>query len=530
MADTLHSSLQIGEEEIPQRPIAHHQSNEEQVSIIRKEFVDLTGNHFSAVILNQLLYWTQRVRDFDLLLEEERSFHPECNVSPRHGWIYKTATDLNEETMLGISHPTMRKYLKQLIAQRWIDERSHPIDKWNKTTQYRVNLRKLQEDLMAIGRNLPDIYLKSFTSSLVKEAFLHKLPETLDKETSNVRILHSNENESTLSSSNEEISNVRNLHSDEKNFDSNEENFHSDVKNLHSYTYTENTSENKNKEHTQDARAREGFDENFFNEVLGAWKKYIGQEVHLTEERKRQLTSLLAIHFQNNLSQWEQFCKRVKTSPFLMGEGARKWRVTLDWVLSESNLLKILEGNFDNPEILEQKKEEEAQKAREKEIQETLASIEDPIWKKWCTQLICPPPLNAYGLRRNPISLFDLNCIANAWFDECEGRLVWIASEDERVLDRIQSLQFNILHVIEREYPKATCIRTHIKVRPQPVKANCQAETFFPPAETLDQETSFFSSDATHTGCAISNLAFQSKTGTLPSFHTSSNRGEQFHE
>ena len=83
-----------------------------RVAVIRREFVDLTGDHFSAVVLNQLLYWTQRVKDFDLLLEEERNFNPDFNVLPRHGWIYKTAYELIEETMLKASPPTMRKYLR----------------------------------------------------------------------------------------------------------------------------------------------------------------------------------------------------------------------------------------------------------------------------------------------------------------------------------------------------------------------------------------------------------------------------------
>jgi len=514
-----HNTQMEGRESSPKQT-AVHQPNDDQVSIIRKEFVALTGDHFSAVILNQLMYWTQRVKDFDLLLEEEKNFHPECNVSSRHGWIYKTAVDLIEETMLGISHPTMRKYLKHLIDQGWIDERAHPLDKWNKTTQYRVNIRKLQEDLIAIGRNLPDIFLRAFSSSLREvhpnehqKAFLlneessnvKNLQLTGNSDTlhSNVENLHSNEssNESFLSFPplSEEISNVRILHSNAGNLHSDVSSFHSNVKNLHSYTYTETTTENKNKEHTQRTCARE-----FFDEICEIWKKHIGQDVILTEERKRQLNSLLTLHFQNDLSQWGEFCERVKASPFLMGEGARKWRVTLDWVLSRGNLLKILEGNFDNPEILEQKKAKDTQKAREKEIQETLASIEDPMWKKWCTQLIFPPPLNAYGLRRDPISLFDLQGIANAWFDECEDRIIWIASEDERVLNRIYSLQFNILNVIGRDYPKSTCIQTRLKARSP--------------------------SNTTHTDWTISELSFQDKMNAHPSFNSSSNTEEKPHE
>src|SRR3546814_12607603 len=88
------------------------------VSIIRREFVVLTGNHFCAVILNQLLYWTLRVKDFDNLLREERFYNAECNTAPRHGWIYKTAQELNQETMLGLSPPSIRKYLKRSEERR----------------------------------------------------------------------------------------------------------------------------------------------------------------------------------------------------------------------------------------------------------------------------------------------------------------------------------------------------------------------------------------------------------------------------
>ncbi len=48
-------------------------SKDAQVSLIRGELVALTGNHFLAIVLNQLLYWTQRVKDFDLMLEEEKA-------------------------------------------------------------------------------------------------------------------------------------------------------------------------------------------------------------------------------------------------------------------------------------------------------------------------------------------------------------------------------------------------------------------------------------------------------------------------
>ncbi len=430
-------------------PITAH-SDEEQVSVIRKEFVALTGDHFSAVVLNQLLYWTQRVRDFDLLLKEERTFRPDCNVPPRHGWIYKTANDLIEETMLGISHPTMRKYLKLLIDRGWIDERAHPIDKWNKTTQYRVNLRKLQEDLIAIGRHLPLVYLKAFPSSLLEDASPPSAENTNLQ--SNVRNLHSNESlrDSFLTSpsESEEIPNVKILHSNAENFDSDVKNLQSNVSNLHSYTYTETTPKTTNREHA------EGACDAF--KMFEIWKTHVGQDsLQLTETRQRQLQFLLSRHFQNNIQQWQQLCQRVKVSPFLMGQGPRKWRVSLDWILVEENLIKVLEGNFDDPTGIDQKQATQSNAERAKEISAILASIKNPMWREWCSRLDFDS--------RNAVSFGELKSIANARFLEVEGdRLVWIGSEDQKVLSCIEDLRLKLLATIQRTFPKVRNLRTRL--------------------------------------------------------------------
>ncbi|MBP9777450.1 MAG: hypothetical protein KBD36_06395 [Alphaproteobacteria bacterium] len=474
-------------------------SGSSQVVVIRRELVNLTGDHFSAVVLNQLLYWTQRIKDFDLLLEEERNFHPECNVSPRHGWIYKTGYDLIEETMLGISHPTMRKYLKLLVDQGWIDERTPSVNKWNKTTQYRVNLRKLQKDLVERGDTLPEAYLSVFDSSSQEEINSQATPNTLlsDEESSTAKNLHSNASlsESTFISSlsSEESSSVRNSHSDEKfgDLQSNAENLHSDarilqssasslhsnarnlhsnVKNLHSYTYTENKTENKNREHTQRTRAREGGKffiqeknsnpenpECVLEKMLDLWKRCIGQDVILTRERKCQLHSILSLYFQRNMQQWEQFCERIKGSPFLMGEGGRRWHVTLDWVLNEANLCKVLEGNFDNPESLELKEPESTKVNRDQERSDILSSIQDSTWQDWCAQLSCQHQ------QKSPVSLFILKEIANARFVEFDGRLVWVESEDPKILSRINDLRLQLLPIVQRSFPETRNIRTQLR-------------------------------------------------------------------
>ena len=478
-----------------------------EVSLIRKEFVDLTGDHFSAVILNQLLYWTLRVKDFDLFLEEERVLassliknkrNSEQEKSFNHGWIYKTAHDLIEETMLGISHPTMRKYLKLLVDQGWVNERPHPLDKWKKTIQYRINVRRLQEDLIAIGRYLPTIYSTAFSSLLEEHThklqkaipfnetvgvtksastqnpdFLHSTVENFDPNVRNlpsgVSSFHSNENSGKCflknSPQTEEISNVKILQSNAENLPSGVNtlpsgvsSFHSNVSHLHSYTYTENTVENTNREHTQRTCAREDFDKNFFEEAIRIWNTCTSQEVHFTEERQHRLHSLLAVYFENDLTQWQSFCKRVAHSPFLMGQGPRKWRVSLDWILVEENLLKVLEGNFEDGHLTNQKTEKASEDVRKQEISAVLSSIEDPVWREWCSQL------DFSHSSRDPVSLGELRAITHAKFLEVENdRLVWIGSSDAQVLSRIEDLRFKLLSPIKRTFPKVRNLRTRFE-------------------------------------------------------------------
>lgn len=422
-----------------------------RVGVIREEFVDLTGDHFSAVVLNQLLYWTQRVKDFDLLLEEERKYQPECNVSPRHGWIYKTADELNEETMLRTTRPTMRKYLKLLVDKGWLDERPNPHDHWNKTTQYRVNLRKLQEDLGVLGYSLPGAFPPREEMTLSSEV----------EEPSNHRNYHVN--------ANDEHSKERNFPSKERNLTSMLKNFPSKEKNLTSYTYTETPSETTNREHTGKTRAREEF--SIAEDMIALWEQHLGKKViQLTEERKNQLECLFAFHFQNDIRLWEQFCLRVKASPFLRGEGARRWRVTLDWILVEGNLLKILEGNFDDPDSLESCQEEQVNPARDQEKEAILASIKDLVWKKWCRQLAIGVRLNESQMLHPPLSLVELKQIGNARFIECEDeRLLWVGSQDSNVLRKIDDLRLKINWVFAKEYPKARTVRTRLEPSCAPI-------------------------------------------------------------
>ena len=130
--------------------------------VIKEELVELTGNFISALILNQFLYWTERTQDIDSWIDEENVRRdskdieetPEEELPKTYGWTYKTAEDLNGELMLGMSAPTIRKYLKQLIDKGFITERRNPKYKWDKTLQYRINIIEISDALEQLGYHL----------------------------------------------------------------------------------------------------------------------------------------------------------------------------------------------------------------------------------------------------------------------------------------------------------------------------------------------------------------------------------------
>lgn len=122
--------------------------------LIREELITLTGDPRTAAILGQFLYWCQRVPDFDLYMEEEKKSSSNCKVF-QHGWFNKTTHEFMEETMLCGSIMTFHRYLNFLVDRGWIQSRIDPHNKWDRSTQYRVNLRKSCGDLREHGYNPP---------------------------------------------------------------------------------------------------------------------------------------------------------------------------------------------------------------------------------------------------------------------------------------------------------------------------------------------------------------------------------------
>lgn len=131
--------------------------DKEKVIPIREGLVAITGHYITAIYLNQFLYWSDKRKDFDAFVKEERKrMQEEVNLPPTHGWIWKSSEQLDEETMLGLSAATVRKYISKLVDLGFLEQRRNPDYAYDQTYQYRPNILAIQFALWQKGYTLAD--------------------------------------------------------------------------------------------------------------------------------------------------------------------------------------------------------------------------------------------------------------------------------------------------------------------------------------------------------------------------------------
>lgn len=127
----------------------------EKIAVLREGLLALTGNFNAAIILNQFIYWAECKAESDAMYAKEIEAYEreygDVNFKPTFGWIYKSSVELAEETMLGLSPASMRKFIKQLVDSGFLQERRNPKFKWDRTMQYNVNLKFIQQELQKLG-------------------------------------------------------------------------------------------------------------------------------------------------------------------------------------------------------------------------------------------------------------------------------------------------------------------------------------------------------------------------------------------
>jgi len=119
---------------------------------IKEELVEITGDYIKAVILQQFIYWSERTKDYDQFVLEEKEQAERCGyeykAELKNGWIFKSSEQLSEETMLRLKHTAMRTHIKVLVDKGFLSERTNPLDRRDRTIQYRVNILAIQLDLL----------------------------------------------------------------------------------------------------------------------------------------------------------------------------------------------------------------------------------------------------------------------------------------------------------------------------------------------------------------------------------------------
>ena len=83
--------------------------------------------------------------------------------------------------------------------------------------------------------------------------------------------------------------------------------------------------------------------------MLGLWSKYIAHKEENCDDydyKQHFLELALRKHFKSDLKQWEKFLFYITHSKYLMGMDASNFKISLEWLLVEENLITVKSGKF----------------------------------------------------------------------------------------------------------------------------------------------------------------------------------------
>ena len=104
-----------------------------------------------------------------------------------------------------------------------------------------------------------------------------------------------------------------------------------------------------------------------------------GTRLKINEKRKKSIKTLLKEY---TIEEIFQAMDKVHVSKFLQGENKNSWQITFDWFINKANILKVLEGNYDdkvNTDSSAKNTKENYQKSNNRFTGVTDESIEDLI-------------------------------------------------------------------------------------------------------------------------------------------------------
>lgn len=311
--------------------------------VIKEELVELTGDFKLAIVLGQMIYWSEKVKDIDAYIVEEKERYmkfgtdedeiPSMELS--NGWIYKKAEELSEETMIGVKPKAMRSYLKALVDEGWLDQRRNPRIKMDRVLQYRVNIAKIQRDLLALGYCLDGYGINLGDIAQIQNGEIqNKKQEQPVGEVENTKRLKEN---SKSQKENRKVEKDARKGEKEKA-----------IPEITTETTTElleEDAEGKNEPPVPYKKIQD-----MYNETCSDFPKIR----KLTNERKKHIKARFR-EYGNRIEVFEELFEKISGSKYL-ASNKDKW-ATFDWFMKENNMTKVLEGNYDE----EFKKDEQKQ-------------------------------------------------------------------------------------------------------------------------------------------------------------------------
>lgn len=67
----------------------------------------------------------------------------------------------------------------------------------------------------------------------------------------------------------------------------------------------------------------------------------------LVPSRVSTLNARFRDSFSRDLDQWREFCRKIRGTPFLIGDNERRWKADIDFATKPINIARILEGKYD---------------------------------------------------------------------------------------------------------------------------------------------------------------------------------------
>lgn len=135
-----------------------------KLNVLREEYLVLTGDHVSALLLNRLVYLYEIAEQSDLRMAREKEARdaeaPDTLVVPgsidwakSRGWTRASSAELRESSLLHhVGDRTIREKMLAMVEAGYVE---HAPGKTQDQDRWRINVLKLQAALLAEGFTIP---------------------------------------------------------------------------------------------------------------------------------------------------------------------------------------------------------------------------------------------------------------------------------------------------------------------------------------------------------------------------------------